>query len=67
MARSNFEGDGAAHCKVWGRSAVSYANMAEPIEIPFLLWTRMDLWKHVLHGGAHCRNLANIMQCNRSL
>jgi len=29
----------AAHCKVSGLSAVSYAKTAEPIEMPFGMWT----------------------------
>jgi len=33
--------------------------MAKPIEMPFGLWTRVGPRKHVLHGGAHWRNLAN--------
>jgi len=31
-------------------SAVSCTNMAEPIEMPFGLWTRVSSRKHVLHG-----------------
>jgi len=30
---------------------VSCAEMAEPIEMPFGLWTRVSQKKHVLHGG----------------
>ena len=33
--------------------------MAEPIEMPFGLWTRVGPRKHVLHRGAHRRHLAN--------
>ena len=33
------------------RNAVSYAKMAEPIEMAFGLCTRVDRRKHVLHGG----------------
>ena len=33
-------GDGAAHCKVQGHSAVSCAETAEPIEMPFGLRIR---------------------------
>ena len=35
---------------------------AEPIEMPFRLWIRMSPRKHVLHGGAHWRNLANTIE-----
>ena len=38
---------------------VSPAKTAEPIEMPFGIWTRVDLRKHVLDDGAHWRNLAN--------
>jgi len=38
---------------------MSCAKMAEPIEMPFGLWTQMRPRKHVLHGGAHWRHLAN--------
>jgi len=34
-------GEGASSCKVWGHAAVIYAKMAEAIEMPFGLWTRM--------------------------
>jgi len=36
--------------------------MAEPIEMPFGLWIRMGPRKHVLHGGARWRNLANAIE-----
>ena len=32
------------------------------IEMLFGLWNEMDIWKHVLHGGAHCRNLVNTIE-----
>jgi len=35
VGRGNFEGGGAAHCRVQGHSAVSCAKSAEPIEMPF--------------------------------
>jgi len=39
--KDNFEGGGrASHCKVYGHSAVVYAKMVEPIEMPFGLRTR---------------------------
>jgi len=37
---------------------MSYAKIAELIEMPFGLWTQVGRWKHVLHG-AHWCNLAN--------
>jgi len=33
--------------------------MAEPIKMPFWIWTRVGPRKHVLDGGAHWRHLAN--------
>jgi len=38
---------------------VSPAKMAEPIEMPFGLWTRVAPRNHVLDGDAHWRHLAN--------
>jgi len=56
MARSNFEGEGHAR----RHSDVSCVRTAEPIEMPFGLWTRMGRRKDVLHGeGAHWRHPAN--------
>jgi len=57
------------HCKLYRHSAVSCANTAEPIEVPFGLWALMGRKHHVLHGrssspmgrgnlvdkGAHCK------------
>jgi len=34
---------GAAHCKIWERSAVSCTKMAELISMPFGMWTQMVL------------------------
>jgi len=48
MESGKFEGESAAHCKVQGRSAASRAKTAEPIEMPFGLWTRVPPRKHVL-------------------
>ena len=49
--RAILRGIGAVHCKVYGLSAVSYARTAEPkIEMPFGMWTRVDLRNHVLDG-----------------
>jgi len=40
-------------------SAVSYAKMTEPIEMPFGLWTRVGPRKRVLHRGSRWRDLVN--------
>jgi len=34
-------GKRGAHCEVYGLRAVSCAKMAEPIDLPFGLWTRV--------------------------
>jgi len=39
-------GKRVAHCKVQGPSAVSCAEMAEPIDLAFGLWTRVGGKKH---------------------
>jgi len=39
--------------------AISCTKMAEPMDMPFGLWTPIGPRKDVLHGGAHWRNLAN--------
>jgi len=39
-------------------SAVRYAKMAKPTEMPFGWWTRVGRWNHVL-CGVHWRNLAS--------
>jgi len=47
MGRGNFEwGEGASHCKIYG-----HCETAEPIEMPFGLWTPMGPRNHVLHGS----------------
>ena len=46
-------GKGTAHCKVLGRSAVSCANTAEPIEIPFGVLSGVGPGKHVIDHGMH--------------
>ena len=51
MGRGNFAGKGASHCKVWGHSVVMCAKMAEPIKMPFGLWTPVGPRKHVLNGA----------------
>jgi len=43
-----FWGKVAAHFKVWGRLTVNPARTAEPIEMPFGLWTRMGRRNSVL-------------------
>ena len=40
---------------------MSCAKTAEPIEMPFGIWTRVGPTKHVLMG-AHWRNLANTIE-----
>ena len=56
--------------KVYGHSAGICAKTAEPIDLPFGLWTRVGPRKHKFnrirqtapmfpHGRAHCRHLAN--------
>jgi len=47
----NFEGVRAAPCKVQGRPAISCVQTAEPIEMPFGLWTLVRPMKHMLDGG----------------
>jgi len=51
IGMDNFKGRGTAHCKVWQHSAVISAKMAELIEMPFGLWTRVGPIKHVLDGA----------------
>ena len=51
MRRGNFEGKGADHGK-YRDSTVSCAKTAEPIEMPFGVWTRVCSRKHLLDGGA---------------
>jgi len=43
-------------------TAISLARTTEPIEMPFGLWSRVGPRKHVVHGGAHCRHLVNMIQ-----
>jgi len=40
-------------------SAVSCAKTAEPIDMPFRMWTRLSPRKHVFDGGAHWRHVVN--------
>jgi len=41
MGMGNFDEEGATHCKVQGHSVVSCAKTAEPIKMPFGIWTRI--------------------------
>jgi len=54
-------GERVAHCKVYGFSAVSCAEVAKPIDLPFGLWTRVGRRKHkfnhIRQGGANVRTL----------
>jgi len=36
--------------------------MAEPIEMPFRIWTRVGRRKYVLDAGAHWHHLANTIE-----
>jgi len=45
MGRGNF-GERSAHCKVQGLFAVSCAKAAEPVNLPFGLWTLVGRSKH---------------------
>jgi len=49
VGRGNFEW--VAHGTVYRDSAVSCAKMAEPIDMLFKIWTRVDTGKHVLDRG----------------
>jgi len=44
-------GERVVHCKVWGLSAVSCAETAELIDLPFELWTRVGRMKHKFKTG----------------
>jgi len=53
MRRSNFEGGGKGRPIVKYRdTAVNCAKTAEPIEMPFGLWTLVCPRKHVFDGGS---------------
>ena len=49
VGMDNFEEEGAAHCTVYGHSAVNRAKTAEPIEMLFGIWARVGPMKHILH------------------
>jgi len=48
--KRQFRGEGTAHCKLQGPSVVSCAKMADPTEMPFVVWTRVGVSKHVSDG-----------------
>jgi len=69
----NFEREVATHSKAYGLSAVSSAETAEPIDLPFGLWTQVSKRKPKFnrirqlvpvypHGSAHWRYLANTIE-----
>jgi len=62
--------DRGAHCKVYGLPVVSCAKAAEPIDLPFWLWTQVGRRMHKFnrirqvvlmcpHWRTHCLHLAN--------
>jgi len=55
-------GKEADYCKVWGLSATSCWKTAEPIEMPFGMWTQVRPRKHDVVGGSHWRHLANTIE-----
>jgi len=59
-------GERVAHCKVYGLSAVSCAETAKPIGLPFGLWTRVGQRKHefiiVFARGPNMQNFNRIRQ-----
>jgi len=52
MGRGNFEQEGVAHCKVYGHSAVTCVEMAEPTVMLFGLWARTGPRNHELDEGS---------------
>jgi len=60
----NFEGNGAAYCKIQGLCALSCAGTTEPIEMSFGMWTRVGPRKHLMECGSviHWRHLANAVE-----
>jgi len=62
-AREILRVKGASHCKAYWPFAVSYPKKtAEPIEIPFGIWTWVGPRKLVLDIGAHWRHMANTIE-----
>jgi len=55
--RGNMEGRRGGHCKAYNR-----AKMAEPVEIPFRLWTWVGPGMHVLDCGTYWRHLADTVE-----
>ena len=53
-----FWGIGVPICKVQGLFGVSCAKTAEPIDLPFGLWTPVGRWKHKFN----CIRLANMIE-----
>ena len=55
--------DRDAHCKAWALSTIGCAITAEPICLPFRLWTgvgrRMHKFNRIRHGRTRCRHLSN--------
>jgi len=71
--KGQFGGERAANCKVWGLSAMSCAEMAEPMDLPSGLWTRVGRRKHRFnhirqvtpmcpHERAYWCHLANMIE-----
>jgi len=65
--------DRGAHCRVQAVSAVSRSNTAEPIDLPFGLWTGVRRGMHKFnrnrqvaptcpHGRTYCSHLANTIE-----
>ena len=52
MGTDNFWGEGACHCKIWGRTTVICEKTAEPSEMPFELLARVGRRNHVLDWGS---------------
>ena len=46
----------------WPAMITSPAKMAQTIEMPFGMWTRVGARKHILDAVAHWRHLANVIQ-----
>jgi len=58
----NFEGKWGGPFQSKGLSAVSCAKVAEPIEMQFGMRSPVGPRKHVLNGGTHRHNVANMTQ-----
>ena len=56
------EKDMPGHARRATTQCGNLCKMAELIEKPFRLWTRVGIRKNVLHGGAHWRHLTNMIQ-----